>query len=118
MIGDNPSPARPIRGGSIHTVGSSNSVRAASTASDSCRDRQVTQGALTFAEFAREFSHRLFGAALRLVQKRRPQFGAAGLETCLGITHGGECIIDHALTFMAGRIDHRLGACLGVKQAL
>lgn len=66
---------------------------------------QFAQGALAFAVFTRELGHRLFGMPLRLVQERRPQVGAAGLETRMGVTHRGERVLDHALAFLAGRID-------------
>ena len=60
----------------------------------------------------------LLGTPLRLMQKRRPQIGAACFETRLGIAHGGQRVIDHALAFLACAIDHRLRTRFGFEQAL
>jgi hypothetical protein len=79
---------------------------------------QFAQGALALAVLARELGHRLIGTSLRLVQIRRPEFGAAGFETRLGLTHGGQRVLDHALALPAGGIDHRLRAGFGLQQAL
>jgi len=80
--------------------------------------RQIAQHALALPIFAGEFGYRLFGAPVRLIQERRPQTGTASLETRLGITHGSQRFIDHALAFMAGSIDHPLRTGFGFQQAL
>lgn len=80
--------------------------------------REFAQAALAFGVLARKFGDRLLGASVRLVEKGRAQRTAAGFEAGLGVTRGGERLVDQALPLAAGFVDARLGAGFGVEKTL